>query len=594
MLNKEIKEIINKAVRDLYRDIEIPGFVVEWPQDKKFGDYASNVAMVLARKLNRNPMEIAEEIKNILRQAQDDKNVMVSLSNHQDDKNLLSEITIAKPGFINFKISDYYLRKNLCKILKKKCKFGSSDLGKDKTIVIDYSAPNIAKPMHIGHLRSTVIGQSLYNIYKFLGYKVIGDNHLGDWGTQFGKLIYAYKNWGNKKEIHKNPIQEMTKLYIQFHKEAETNKDLKEMARNETKKLQDKDSENIKIWKFLVRESLKDFKKIYKILNIKFDHTLGESFYDEMLAGIVKESLDKKIAVKSEGAIVVNLDKYNLTPLLIKKTDGAYLYSTSDLATIKYRKEKFKPDEILYVVANEQAFYFQQLFASAELFGLSSNIELKHLKFGMVLGETGKKFSTRKGETVELNELINKAIKLSQKTVEEKNPKLSKKEKKKIAKVVGLGAIKYNDLSQNRMTEITFNWDKMLSFEGNSAPYLQYTYARIKSLRKKYNSRYKLDRVNILDKPNLKLLKEDIEKDILKQLIKFPEAVESSARENSPHLIALYIYELASLYNNFYSSVPILKSEKQIAKARIYLSKSVMIVIRNGLGLLGIETLKKM
>ncbi|MCK5123243.1 MAG: arginine--tRNA ligase [Candidatus Pacebacteria bacterium] len=596
MINKEIKEIINKAVKDLYKDIEIPDFVVEWPQDKKFGDYASNVAMVLSKKLNRNSVEIAEEIKNKINSEKDLEAELPigSSASKLDIKSLFSEITIAKPGFINFRISDQILRKNLCKSLKKKDKFGSSEIGKDKTVVIDYSAPNIAKPMHVGHLRSTIIGQSLYNIYKFLGYKVIGDNHLGDWGTQFGKLIYAYKNWGNKKEINKNPIEEMTKLYIRFHKEAERNKDLEESARNETKKLQDKDSENIKIWKFLVRESLKDFKKIYKTLNIKFDYTLGESFYDEMLSEIVKEGLDKKIAMKSEGAIIVNLEKYNLTPLLIKKTDGAYLYATTDLAAIKYRKEKFKPDKILYVIANEQEFYLQQLFASAKLFGLSENVELKHLKFGMVLGETGKKFSTRKGETVELNELISKAIKLSQKTVEEKNPKLSKKEKKKIAKVVGLGAIKYNDLSQNRMTDISFNWDKMLSFEGNSAPYLQYTCARISSLKRKYNRLYKLNRVNVFDKPDFSLLTEDIEKNIMRQLIKFPEAVESAARENSPHLVALYIYELASLYNNFYSSTPILKSEKQIAKARIYLSKSVMIVIKNGLGLLGIDTLKKM
>ena len=596
MLNKQIKEIINKAVKYLYRDIEIPDFVVEWPQDKDFGDYASNVAMVLAGKLNKDPMEIAEEIKNILQQAQGDNNVTVSLSNHQDDinKNLFSEITIEKPGFINFKISNEQLRKNLCGILKKKCKFGSSEMGKNKTVVIDYSAPNIAKPMHIGHLRSTIIGQSLYNIYKFLGYKVVGDNHLGDWGTQFGKLIYAYKNWGNKKEINKNPIEEMTKLYIRFHKEAEKDKELEELARKETKKLQDKDSENIKIWKFLVRESLKDFKKIYKLLGIKFDYVLGESFYDDMLENIIKEGFDKKIAVKSEGAVIINLDEENLPPFLIKKTDGAYLYTTTDLAAIIYRKRKFKPDKILYVVANEQALHFQQLFASAKKYGLCENIKLEHIKFGMVLGETGKKFSTRKGETVELNNLIDKAVKLSQKTVEEKNPKLSKKEKKKIAKVVGLGAIKYNDLSQNRITDITFNWDKMLSFDGNSAPYLQYTYARIKSLRKKYNNLYKLDRVNILDKPDFSLLKEDIEKDIMRQLIKFPEAVESAARENSPHLIALYIYELASLYNNFYNSVPILKAEKNIAKARIYLSKSVAIIIRNGLNLLGIDTLKKM
>jgi len=621
MLNKEIKEIVNKAVGDLYKNTEIPDFVVEYPQDGKFGDYASNIAMVLAGKLNRNPLEVAEEIKNkICEICEKNESSLESFTERlqrgretqssprssaerlqqgkddgeNSDKNLFSEITIAKPGFINFRISNKYLRKNLCNSLKQKYKFGSSDLGKDKTVVIDYSAPNIAKPMHIGHLRSTIIGQSLYNIYKFLGYKVIGDNHLGDWGTQFGKLIYAYKNWGDKKKISKNPIEEMTRLYVRFHKEAENREGLEEFARKETKRLQDKDSENIKIWKFLVKESLKDFKKIYKILNIKFDYTLGESSYDDLLAGIVKEGLDKKVAFQSEGAIVVNLDKYNLTPFLIRKSDGAYLYATTDLAAIKYRKEKFKPNKILYVIANEQEFYLQQLFASAELFGLSDGIEMKHIKFGMVLGETGKKFSTRKGDTIELNDLINKSIKLSQKIIEEKNSKLSKKEKKKIAKIVGLGAIKYNDLSQNRLTDIAFNWDKMLSFEGNSAPYLQYTCARIKSLRRKYNKLYKLDRVNIFDNPDFKLLEKDIEKNIMRRLIKFPETVENAARENSPHLIALYIYELASLYNSFYNSVPILKSDKKLAKARIYLSKSVMIVIGNGLDLLGIDVLERM
>ena len=581
MLNKEIKEIIFKTMGYLYKDIKIPDFVVEYPQNKKHGDYASNIAMILAGRLNKNPIEMAGEIVN-------------QINKDERSKDLFSKITIAKPGFINFEISDKYLRKNLCEIFKKKDKFGSSDIGKNKTVVIDYSAPNIAKPMHIGHLRSTIIGQSLYNIYSFLGYKTIGDNHIGDWGTQFGKLIYAYKHWGDKKKIDKDPIEEMTKLYVRFHKEAEKNKDLDELARKETKRLQDKDSENIKLWKFLVKESLKDFKKIYKILDIKFDYVLGESFYDNLLAGIVKEGLDKKIASRSEGAIIIDLDKYNLPPSLIKKSDGAYLYATTDLATVKYRKEKFKPDKILYVVANEQALHLQQLFASAELFGLNNDIKTKHIKFGMVLGETGKKFSTRKGETVKLDDLINKAIKLSQKTVEEKNSELSKKEKKKIAKVVGIGAIKYNDLSQNRVTDITFNWNKMLSFEGNSAPYLQYTCARINSLRKKYNNLYKLNRVNVFDKPDFSLLEEDAEKNIMRQLIKFPEVVENASRENSPHLIALYVYELASLYNNFYNSVPILKSEKQVSKARIYLSKSTMITIKNGLNLLGIDVLERM
>ena len=581
MLNKEIKEIISKIARDLYKDIEIPDFAVEWPQDKNFGDYASNIAMVLTGKLNKNPMEIAVKIES-------------RINKDERSKNLFSKVTIVKPGFINFKISDQHLRKNLCGILKKKDKFGSSDLGKDKTVVIDYSAPNIAKPMHIGHLRSTIIGQSLYNIYKFLGYKTIGDNHIGDWGTQFGKLIYAYKHWGDKKKIDKDPIEEMTKLYVRFHKEAEKNSELEELARKETKKLQDKDSENIKIWKFLVKESLKDFKKIYKTLNIKFDHTLGESSYDNMLGNIVSEAIERKIAIESEGAIVIDLDRYNISPFLIRKSDGAYLYTTTDLATAKYREEKFKADKILYVVSNEQALHFQKLFASLDLLGWCKDIRVEHIKFGMVLGESGKKFSTRKGDTVKLVDLINRSIEFAKKAVEEKNPKLSMKEKKKIAKIVGIGAIKYNDLSQNRMTDITFNWDKMLSFEGNSAPYLQYTCARINSLRKKYNSLYKLNRVNIFDKPDFRLLKENIEKDIMRQLIKFPEAVENAARENSPHLIALYVYDLASLYNNFYNSVPILKSEKQIAKTRIYLSKSTAIVIKNGLNLLGIDVLERM
>ena len=581
MINEKIKEIIKKAAGDLYKNMEIPSFNVEYPKQKENGDYASNIALILTQKTGKKPMEIANEIAN-------------KINMEEKNKELFGKVAVAEPGFINFEISDKYLKDGVEDVFKKKDKFGSSDLGKDKTIVIDYSAPNIAKPMHVGHLRTTIIGQSLYNIYRFLGYKVISDNHIGDWGTQFGKLIYAYKNWGNKKEIHKNPIEEMTKLYVRFHKEAESDKELEESARKETKRLQNKDGENLKIWKFLVRESIKDFDKKYKTLGIKFDCRLGESFYNDMLGSVVREFIEKKIAVKSEGAIIINLEKYNLPPFLIKKTDGAYLYTTTDLATAKYRKEKFKPDKILYVVANEQALHFQQLFASLELIGWCKNIELQHIKFGMVLGEDGKKFSTRKGDTILLDDLVKNAINMSRKVVEEKNPGLSAKRKKKISRIVGIGAIKYNDLSQNRLTNITFDWKKMLSFEGNSGPYLQYVYARISSLEEKFSDKYKLDRFNIFDKPELDLLNENAEKSIMRQLIKFPEAIENSANENSPHLVALYLYELASLYNNFYNSIPILKSEKKLAKARVALSKSVAIVIKNGLGLLGIEVLEKM
>ncbi|MCK4891764.1 MAG: arginine--tRNA ligase [Candidatus Pacebacteria bacterium] len=580
MINKEIKKILDKIVVDLYQGIK-SDFIVESPRQKDFGDYASNVAMVLAKELQKSPMEIAAKIIE-----------KAKAENHQ--KKLFSKISVIAPGFINFEISDNRLTVNLNWILKKKCKFGSSEIGKGKTVIIDYSAPNIAKPMHVGHLRSTIIGQSLYNIYKFLGYKTISDSHIGDWGTQFGKLIYAYKHWGNKKGIDRNPIEEMTKLYVKFHEEAKKNPELEEYARIETKKLQEKNDENIKLWKFLVKESLKDYNKIYKILNIKFDYVLGESFYNKMLLGIVNEAMERKIAIKSEGAIVINLDKYNLSPFLIQKTDGAYLYTTTDIATAKYRKEKLKADKILYVVANEQTLHFQKLFASLELLGICENIEKEHIKFGMVFGESGKKFSTRKGETVRLTDLIHRSIEFAQMVIEEKNPKLSRNEKKKIAKKIGIGAVKYNDLSQNRLTDIVFDWDKILSFEGNSAPYLLYTYARINSLVEKYNKTYKLNRINILDKLDLGLLKDNLEKDIMKKLLKFPEIVENSANENSPHFIALYIYELSSLYNGYYNSVQIIKSEKKITRARIALSKSVAITVKNGLNLLGIDVLERM
>jgi len=580
LVNKKINEIINDSVVDLYKDIKIPDFSVEYPKQKEHGDYASNIAMAVSRCIKKNPMDIAGRIVNRIEKC-------------EESKEIFDKVSVAYPGFINFKISDRYTRNNLKEILKRKDKFGSSEVGKGRTVVIDYSAPNVAKPMHVGHLRSTIIGHSLYNIYKFLGYNVIGDNHIGDWGTQFGKLIYAYKHWGDKKKIRNDPVEEMTKLYVRFHRESEKNGELDEFARVETKRLQDKESENMKIWKFLVKESMRDFNRIYKMLDVKFDCVLGESYYNSMLEKIVKESIDRDVAYEDRGAIIINLEKYNLPPFLIRKKDGAYLYTTTDLAAVKYRKKRFRPDKILYVVSNEQTLYFQQLFASLDLLGWSKGVEMEHVKFGMILGKNGKKFSTRKGNSVRLYDLIKKSIHLAKKTVKEKDPDLSLKKKKRIARVVGIGAIKYNDLFQNRLTDITFNWDKMLSLSGNSAPYLQYVYARISSLLKKFNSIYRFDRFNLFDKPDFDLLKEDAEKNVMKKLVKFPEVVERSAKENFPHLIASYMYELASLYNNFYNSLTIIGTERKLAKARISLSKAVAVVIKNGLALLGIKVLER-
>lgn len=580
MVKSEIEKTIRKAISMSYHGFQNLDFVVESPKNKEFGDYATNAALVLAKKINKPPREVADEL-------------MKRFFEIDPEKLIIEKVSAAGPGFINFELANQCLVANLKNILKEKDRYGSCDVGNGKVVIIDYSAVNIAKPMHVGHLRSTIIGQAIYNIYKFLGYKVIGDNHTGDWGTQFGKLIYAYKYWGDKKRISDNPIEEMTKLYVRFHKEIESDKNLEELARRETKKLQNMDQENIKIWKFLTKESLKDYNRIYKMLGVKFDYVLGESYYNDMLEGVVQECLGKKIAKVSQGAIVIDLERYNLPPFMIRKSDGAHLYTTTDLATVKFRKKKFRADIMLYVVANEQALHFKQLFATIDLLGWRNGIKTEHVKFGMVLAENGKKFSTRKGEAIRLEEVIKKSIDTAKNTIEKKNPSLSAKQKKKIARVVGIGGLKYNDLSQNRLTDITFNWERMLSFEGNSGPYLQYTYARINSLLEKYYRIYQVEKYNPFSQPNLNLIADEMERNIMRKLIKFSESIKESAKENAPHLIALYLYELASLYNNYYNCIPILKSEKNTARSRVMLSKAVSIVIKNGLGLLGIDVLEK-
>src|SRR4030042_616485 len=338
--------------------------------------------------------------------------------------------------------------------------------------------------MHVGHLRSTIIGQAIYNLYKFMGYKVIGDNHLGDWGTQFGIMIAGCKKYRvNLKNID---VKQMLDIYVKFNKEIEKNPDLQETAKQEFKKLEDGNKENRKIWQILRKKSLDDFDKIYKILGIKFDFILGESFYENYLKAEIENALKKKVAIKNpDNSIIVLLDKFNLPPFLIQKSDGATLYGTRDLATIRYRIKKFKPEKIVYVIGNEKTFYLEQLFYCSELLGYIFHNKLRHVKFGLVLDENHKKLATREGRVIGAEDLMNKIIELADRLIKEKNPKLSEKERKNAAKIIGIGALKYNDLSQNRQTDIVFDWDKMLSFEGNSAPYLQYTYVRLKSILRK-------------------------------------------------------------------------------------------------------------
>ncbi len=570
MYKKEIHNLIEKALKDLSIS-QMPDFSVSYPPNEKMGDYTTNAAMIAAKVFKKAPMEIANAIKSKVK---------------SQKSKVIEKVEVIAPGFVNFYLKPEIVRKNLAAILKQNDKYGSSKVGKGKVVVVDYSQPNIAKRMHVGHLRSTIIGQAIYNIYKSEGYKIKGVNHIGDWGTHFGKLIYAYKNFANKKDLKKNFAKEMNRLYVDFNGRAKEDEKLNDYARVETKKFQEGDKESVKIWKYFVRESMKEFSKIYKILGVKIDYTLGESFYQPMLKEIISEALGKRnAAIHSQGAVIVPLDKYNLPPFMIRKTDGATLYGTTDLAAIKYRVNKWKAGKIIYVVANEQAGYFQQLFKAGELMGYIKPGMAIHVKFGMVLGPDGKKFSTREGKVILLEDLLAEAISRAHKIVQEKNPKLLDAEKRKISKVVGIGAIKYNDLSQNRFTDITFNWDKMLDFRGNSAPYLQYTYARIKSILRKGKLSGK-----IKSEP----LKDEKELAVLRQLILFDEVVKRAGEEFMPNIIADYLYKLANSLNLLYELLPVLKAEKDLRQARLALISAVAIVLKNGLKLLGIETLEQM
>ncbi len=575
-LKNELENCLKKIIKNAYPNLNLADFkfAVVVPPQLIFGDYSTNLLFKLAPRVKENVKIISQKIVTLLWQ----ENCI---------KNNFSKIEIAGKGYLNFFIKEELLTEILKEILKKKNKFGAYQIGKDKTVVIDYSSPNVAKLMHVGHLRSTIIGQAIYNIYKFLDYKTIGDNHLGDWGTHFGKLIYAYKNFADKKKIQKNFIKEITKLYVDFNQQAKTNPKLGDYAREETKKFQHGNQENLKIWKYFVKESLKEFNRLYKRLGIKINYTLGESFYQPMLKKIIAEALKKKVAIHSEGAIIIPLEKFKLPPLMIQKSDGATLYGTTDLATIKYRMKKWQSDKIFYVVSNEQAGYLPQVFKAAELLGYLKPGVTYHLKFGMVLSENGKKFSTREGEVVLLDHFIDEAINRAYKIVNEKNPKLTETQKRKIAEIVGMGALKYNDLSQNRLTDIFFNWDKMLDFQGNSAPYLQYTYARIQSILRKA-------KIKSLTRFNPELLKEKKEINLIRQLNNFSETIERAARVCLPNILAEYLYKLANDFNIFYESLPVLKTEKEIRMSRLALITSVAQVLKNGLTLLGIKTLENM
>lgn len=562
MIRTKIADYLKKVVRSdprLYPRLSVSLVEVFAPENEKFGHYSTNIALKLAKLERKNPLIVAEKIVNLL--------------NKTSRKNFFEKIEIAAPGFINFWLSQKTLAEELKQVIKADNDYGRSITGRGKTVVVDYSAPNIAKPMNVGHLRSTLIGQAIVNLLLFQGYRVIGDNHFGDWGTQFGTLLIAYKKWGKKREFEKNPVDYLTKLYVRFHKASEKNKELVALAREETRKLQSGYSENRQLWRLFVKKSLADFNKTYKRLGVKFDYVLGESFYQPMLAAVVAEALKKGIAKIEDDAVKIFYDN-TLPPLVIQKSDGAHLYSTTDLATIKYRMKKWRPEKILYVVANEQTLHFEQIFNAALRLGYVKKDVLEHIKFGMVLGETGKKMSTRRGEFIKLEELLNKAV--------SKAGKINKK----AAEIVGIASVKYRALSQERRSDIVFDWEQMLSLKGNSGPYVQYTYARLRSVLRKANG--------LPPKIDFLLLESESEKTVMRQIVYFADFLSRAANLRETNIIADYLLKLSNVLNGFYESEPILKAPRPLRENRLNLILAATTVLKNGLRLLGIEAPEKM
>ena len=556
---------------------------VSVPEQESFGHYSTNIAMRIASDKkeadSRTPMAIAKELAEKIKKAA--------------PAGFFDKVEAVRPGFINFWLSEKTIQDAFSEIAAEK-EYGKSDIGKNKTVIVEYSDVNIAKVMNLGHFRTTIIGAALGNILEFSGYKVIRWNYLGDWGTQFGKLIAAYKMWGKKEDIEKNPIDELQKLYVRFHEEAKSDPLVEKRGQEEFKKLEDGDKENKKLWEWFKKESLEEFERTYRILGVDFDVWIGESFFEPVLKTVVQECMQKGIAERSEGAVVIKLDEFHLPPALIEKSDGASLYLTRDIANIRYRVEKYDPAKIFYIVGNEQALHFEQLFSIAKLLGIGFG-NFVHIKHGLVLGEGGKKFSTREGRTVSLASALEKAILLSRNVVEQKNPDISEKEKNMIAEAVGIGALKYNDLKENRMTNIVFDWEKMLDFTGDSGPYVQYTYARLKSILRKAGKPGKLD-VSMLDG--------DSELALIRKMFEFRDVIEKAGETYSTSTLATYLYKLAGLANKFYETTPILSSKGESVSdgknegesrraARLALIGTTARVLKTGLGLLGIQAPEK-
>ena len=560
-----IIDTLDRKIEQLGRDdIEK---LLEIPKKSEMGDYAFP-CFRLAKVYRKAPNMIAEDL---------------AASINDESQDLFDQV-VQVGGYVNFYLKKESYVKSMIDTIDTDS-YGSSKIGEGKTVCIDYSSPNVAKNFHVGHLRTTIIGNSLYKIFKKLGYHVERINHLGDWGTQFGKLIVAYKKWGSKEEVEEKGIDALMEIYVKFHQEAEKDPSLNDEAREWFVKMEQGDEEALSIWQWFKDISLVEYKRIYKLLGIEFDHYTGESFYRDKTEDVVKQLQEKGLLEESEGAFIVPLDEYDMAPCLIMKKDGSSIYATRDLAAAMYRKNTYDFEKCLYVTGLEQKLHFAQVFKVLELMGYEWSKNLTHIPYGLVSMEGGK-LSTRSGNVIYAEEILHESINKIYETINEKNPELPDKET--VARQVGVGAIIFNDLYNQRIKDVIFNWDKILNFEGETGPYVQYTYARCASVFRKAG------KVDLDGTIHYDLLTDEYTMDLLKDLMRYPGIIFDGSEKFEPFMISRFVMSVAQHFNKFYHECQINVDDENLKRARLKVVELTMKVIKDALSLLGIECPEQM
>jgi len=542
--------------------------LMEIPPEESMGDLALP-CFVMAKKLRKNPMQIATELAE-------------KLNGKKDDLGIEKAENVGAYCNIYLK-RELYVKKCLEKLQMEK--YGVSQIGAGKTVCMDYSSPNIAKNFHVGHLRTTVIGNSLYKIYEKLGYEVVRINHLGDWGTQFGKLIVAYKLWSSKEQVKKNGIEELLRIYVKFNEEEEKDENLIVQAREWFVKMEQNDTEALEIWNWFKEISMIEFERVYDLLGISFDSYLGESFYRDKVPALVEQLKEKNLLTESQGAQVISLDQYQMPPCLITKSDGGSIYHSRDIAAILYRKEQYDFEKCLYVTGLEQSLHFKQIFTAMEVMGYDWSDRLIHVPYGLV-SLAGEKLSTRNGTVIYAEDILKEAITRARNAILEKNPALPEKEA--TAKKVGVGAVVFHDLFHQRMKNVEFSWKEVLNFDGTTGPYAQYTYARAKSVLRKYGKA--VENVGI----DYAVLTDEASYHLVKVLDGYEDAILDSAEKNEPSIVARYVIALATAFNRFYHECAILQAAEKEKTARLFLTDSVQKILSEACGLLGMECPEEM